>query len=77
MKSHRNTLIDVRFYFVVVVDTDWSSAITRLRELKLPCLKKFLLDHCDRDIDGEVWVQDYILGRTDENPVTEALEDAM
>ena len=66
-RRHAATLVEIRLGWMTC---DWSSLLTRLREVTFPQLKCFILNDCiDNEVDLEV--QDYVLCKTEYDPVIE------
>ena len=69
-RRHAATLIEVRLGWMTLFG-NWSSLLIRLREVRFLQLKYFILNDChDNEVDLEV--QDYILGKTEFDPISEA-----
>jgi hypothetical protein len=64
----------VEFYEVTITDADWSTVLARLRDTKFPKLEDFILTYCIDCIDG-LCARDYIVRRTDVDPIQEELEN--
>ena len=67
---HANTLVEIRLGWMTLVGGDWSSLLVRLRQLTFVRLKHFVLNDCD-DNEVDLEVQDYVLGKTDFDPIVE------
>lgn len=74
-RHHSVTLVDVSFSNMTVTDSDWSKVLTHLRKVPFPALEDFLLSYCIEHIEGECWVDDYVLQKTDKNPAIEISEE--
>lgn len=76
LKTHASTLENVRFYHVYLTTSDWVAVIKRLRTIKWPQLREFLLHACMEHEEGEdiVYLGDYLTHLTDTDPVEEARE---
>ena len=59
-RRHAATLIEIRFGWMTLLGDDWSSLLTRLRDVKFLRLKHFILNDCD-DNEVDLEVQDYVL----------------
>lgn len=70
-RRHAATLIEIRFGWMTLLGDDWSSLLTRLRDVKFLRLKHFILNDCD-DNEVDLEVQDYVLWKTDLDPIVEA-----
>lgn len=70
---HRNryTIVKVVLYNVTITGSDWSTALKHLRTLDFPRLEVFYLSFCD-DVEEDLEVQDYILKKTNDDPLEEA-----
>ena len=71
-RRHGHTIVEVRFDYVEITGGDWATALVQLRNLDFPRLETFILSHSDEveeDYDVTWQVQDYILKKTDENPI--------
>ena len=67
-RRHGHTIVHVHFSFVAISSGNWSTALAQLRNLPFPRLKTFVLSHCDgKEVDLQV--QDYILKKTDVDPL--------
>ncbi|CAF9925142.1 hypothetical protein IMSHALPRED_006392 [Imshaugia aleurites] len=66
---HR-TIVKVDFYSVTITGSNWSTALKQLRTLDLVLLEVFILSFHD-SAGHDVQVQDYILKRTDKDPLVE------
>lgn len=75
---HAATLVDIRLGWMTLLDGDWSSLLTRLRQVAFLRLKHFVLNDCD-DNEVDLEVQGYVLGKTDFDPIVEArtMRDAL
>ena len=70
LRRHANTLVEVRLGWMMLLGGDWSSLLVRLRQVTFVRLKHFILNDCnDNEVDLEV--QDYVLGKTDFDPIVE------
>ena len=69
-RRHAATLVEVRLGWMTL-SGDWSSLLIRLREVRFLRLKHFILNDCD-DNEVDLEVQDYILRRTEFDPISEA-----
>ena len=69
-RRHAATLVEVRLGWMTLYG-DWSSLLVRLREVRFLQLKRFILNDCD-DNEVDLEVQDYILCKTEFDPVREA-----
>lgn len=67
-RRHGHTIVQVHFDFVAITGDDWYTALEQLRTLPFPHLETFVLSYCD-DEENDLQVQDYILKKTDENPI--------
>ena len=67
-RRHRHTIVHVYFDFVGITGSDWSTALVQLRNLHFSRLETFVLSCCD-DQANDLQVQDYILRKTDEDPI--------
>ena len=71
-KRYSNTLTEVRFGHMSIIDAGWSSALSKLRDSNFPRLVSFVLDFCLRqELGNRVSVHDYVLRKTDEDPTVE------
>ena len=70
LRRHANTLIEIRLGWMTLVGGDWSSLLVRLRHVTFVRLKHFVLNDCD-DNEVDLEVQDYVLGKTDFDPIVE------
>lgn len=68
---HAATLAEIRFGWMTLKGGDWSSLLTRLREVKFLQLKHFVLNDCD-DNEVDMEVQNYVLRKTDKDSIIEA-----
>ncbi len=76
LKAHASTLKIVRFYHVFLTTSDWVAVIKRLREMKWPQLREFLLHGCMHEEDADsVYLRDYLTHLTNADPVEEAREE--
>ena len=82
--EHRSkSLVNVSFHDVDSEDATWEAILDDLRTLKWPRLKQFRLDCCfdqgtsadDHDLLVELRVDDYLLHKTDKNPMTDLVEE--
>lgn len=75
---HAATLVEVRLGWMTLLGGDWSSLLTQLRQITFLRLKYFVLNDCD-DNEVDLEVQDYVLGKTDFDPIVEArtMRDAL
>lgn len=71
LRKHSATLVEVRLSWMTLQGGDWSSLLTRLRQVTFPRLKHFVLNDCD-DNEVDLEVQDYVLGKTDFDPIAGA-----
>ena len=69
-RRHAATLVEVRLGWMTL-NGDWSSLLVRLREVRFLQLKHFILNDCD-DNEVDLEVQDYILCKTEFDPLSEA-----
>ena len=69
-RRHATTLVEVRLGWMTL-HGDWSSLLIRLRDVGFLQLKCFILNDCD-DNEVDLEVQDYILRKTEFDPVREA-----
>ena len=70
-RRHVATLVEIRLSWMTLKGGDWSSLLTQLREVTFLRLQHFVLNDCyDNEVDLEV--QDYVLWRTDFDPIIEA-----
>lgn len=67
-RRHGQTIVHVRFAFVAITGGDWSAALALLRTLPFLRLETFVLSYCD-DEEYNLPVQDYILRKTDDDPL--------
>ena len=67
-RRHGRNLVKVHFDFVAMTGGDWSTALVQLRTLPFPRLETFVLSYCDEE-ENDLQVQDYILKKTDKNPI--------
>lgn len=74
-RRHGCTIVKVHFDFVSITSGDWPTALVQLRNLPFPQLETFVLSYCDEE-ENDLQVQDYILRKTDENPI-EALREQL
>lgn len=72
--THCTTVTEISLGGMRVTDSDWSTALTRLRALSFPALESFILDYCLEDLEGAIYVEDYITHRTDKDPIIEEEE---
>ena len=70
-RSHAATLVEIRLGWMTLLNGNWSSLLTRLRQVKFLRLKHFVLNDCD-DNEVDLEVQNYVLGKTDFDPIVEA-----
>ena len=70
-RRHATTLVEIRLGWMTLKGGDWSSLLTRLREVTFLRLQHFILNDCD-DNEVDLEVQDYVLWKTDFDPVREA-----
>lgn len=70
-RRHADTLVGIRLGWMTLLIGDWSSLLTRLRQVTFRRLRHFVLNDCD-DNEVDLEVQDYILGKTDFDPIVEA-----
>ena len=70
-RNHAPTLVEVRLGWMTLLDGEWSSLLTRLRQVQFLRLEHFLLNDCD-DNEVDLEVHEYVLGRTDFDPIVEA-----
>lgn len=70
---HANTIVEAEFHVVAIIGSDWSTALMQLRTLVLPRLEVFILSN---HVEEEVGIQgqDYILKKTDKDPIVERKE---
>ena len=73
-RLHELSIVKVYFRFVDIVGSNWSAALMQLRTLKFPRLEVFILDHCGEVEEFDLQVQDYILKKTDKDPIVEWIE---
>ena len=66
---HR-TIVKANFHSVPITGSNWSTALIELRTLYLARLEIFTLSYCDGKED-DLQVQDYILKKTDKDPLVE------
>lgn len=64
----------VELYEITITDADWSTVLARLRDTKFPKLEDFILTYCIDCID-DLGARDYIVRRTDVDPIQEELEN--
>ena len=75
LMAHASTLKVVTFYQVFLTTSDWVAVIKRLREIKWPQLREFLLHRCMQEEDADlVYLRDYLTHLTNLDPVEEARE---
>ena len=67
------TIVKVDLYLVAITRYNWSTALTQLRTLDFTRLESFSLYYCD-DEEWNLQVQDYILRKTDKDPIVEERE---
>lgn len=67
-RRHAATLVEIRLGWMTLLDGDWSSLLTRLKGVNFMQLKYFVLNDCD-DNEVDLEVQDYVLGKTDFDPL--------
>lgn len=67
-RRHGNIIAHVHFDFVAITGVDWSTALVQLRTLPFPQLETFMLSYCDKE-EADLQVQDYILEKTDDDPI--------
>ena len=65
---HGHTIVEVDFWRLKIAGSDWVKALVALRALDFPLLTRFALHYCDGE-HGSLQVQDYLLKKTDENPM--------
>lgn len=70
-RRHAAILVEIRFGWMTLHGGTWSSLLTRLRDVKFLQLKHFILNDCD-DNEVDLEVVDYVLGKTDLDPIVEA-----
>lgn len=70
-RRHAATLVEIRLGWMTLLGGDWSLLLTRLRKVTFLQLKHFVLNDCD-DNEVDLEVQDYVLGKTDFDPIVEA-----
>ena len=70
-RRHAATLVEIRLGWMTLEGGDWSSLLSQLRELKFLRLKYLVLNDCD-DNEVDLEVQNYVLGKTDVDPIVEA-----
>ncbi len=70
-RRHAATLVEIRLGWMTLKGGDWSSLLTRLREVTFSPLKHFILNDCD-DNEVDLEVQDYVLRKTDFDPIVGA-----
>ncbi|CAF9908126.1 hypothetical protein IMSHALPRED_006586 [Imshaugia aleurites] len=70
-RNHASTLVEIRLGWMTLLDGDWSSLLNRLRQVKFLRMKHFVLNDCD-DNEVDLEVQDYVLRKTDFDPIVEA-----
>lgn len=70
-RRHAATLIEIRFGWMTLLGGNWSSLLTRLRDVEFLRLRHFILNDCD-DNEVDLEVQDYVLRKTDLDPIVEA-----
>lgn len=70
-RTHAATLVEIRLGWMTLRDGNWSSLLTRLRQVTFLRLKHFILNDCD-DNEVDLEVQGYVVGKTDHDPVIEA-----
>ena len=64
------TIVKVELHLVTITSTNWSTALTQLRTLDFTRLESFSLYFCG-DEEWNLQVQDYILRKTDKDPIVE------
>lgn len=70
-RRHAATLTEIRFGWMTLLGGNWSSLLTRLRDVEFLRLRHFILNDCD-DNEVDLEVQNYILQKTDLDPIVEA-----
>lgn len=70
---HSATIVNVCLRSMKIIDSDWCSVLALLRDVNFPVLETFELDYWYEDA-GSLWAQDYILHRTDKDPIVEEEE---
>ena len=70
-RRHAATLVEIRLGWMTLIGGDWSSLLSRLREVTFLQLRHFILNDCD-DNEVDLEVQDYILCKTEFDPISEA-----
>lgn len=70
IERHAKTLVDVRFEYATIVDSDWPTVLTHLRNVSFSGLKTFILEDCFPLMrfccrDEDIAVHDYILRRSE------------
>ena len=70
---HGSTVVEVKFKHVDLTEGDWSGALVQLRTLKFPLLEIFDLT-CFYDWTMRLQVQDFLLKKTDKDPLVEYRE---
>ena len=72
-RQNRYTIVKAHVHRVRITASDWSTALTQLRTIDLPRLKVFTLSYCN-GLQVDLQVQDYILKKTNINPLVEKRE---
>lgn len=70
-RRHSATLVEIRLGWMTILGGNWSSLLTRLKEVEFIQLEQFILNDCD-DNEVDLEVQHYVLGKTDIDPISEA-----
>ena len=65
---HAATLVEIRLGWMTLLGGDWTSLLSQLRQVLFLRLKLFVLNDCD-DNEVDLEVQDYVLCRTDFDPL--------
>ena len=70
---HGSTVVEVKFYYVDLTGCDWGKALVHLRSIEFPLLEIFDLTCC-YGWTIRLQVQDFLLKKTDKNPIVEYRE---
>lgn len=68
LTTHSATIINVRFRAMYITDSRWVQILPRLRKTTFPVLQTFILDDCGENSEL-LQAQDYILRRSENNPI--------
>lgn len=72
-RRNKQTIIKIDFEDILITGSDWPTALVHLRTLDLPRLEVFFISFCD-GMENRLQVQDYVLKKTDRDPIAEAKE---